>query len=132
MQAEAALASVGACWLNSVCSRRRPRPGLCTCRMLARGLTSSASTTDGCWFAGLARSAWHRYSWPAGPLARGQGDAARWDRIRHLTARPRLLLSVDTVVEDLNRFLRGWAGYFRYGHSTTRLGKIRGNTHWNG
>ena len=66
---------------------------------------------------------------------RGVAFLARWpadkamrharDRIRHLTARPRLLLSVDTVVEDLNRFLRGWAGYFRYGHSTTRLGKIR-------
>ena len=47
------------------------------------------------------------------------------DRIRQLTARSRLLLSVETVVEDLNGFLRGWAAYFRYGHSATRLGKIR-------
>jgi group II intron reverse transcriptase/maturase len=66
---------------------------------------------------------------------RGVAFLARWpadkamrharDRIRQLTARSRLLHSVDTVVEDLNRFLRGWAGYFRFGHSTARLGKIR-------
>jgi hypothetical protein len=47
------------------------------------------------------------------------------DRIRELTARSRLLLSVERVVEDLNVFLRGWAAYFRYGHSTIRFGKIR-------
>lgn len=47
------------------------------------------------------------------------------DRIRELTARPRLLLEVDTVVEDINRFLRGWAGYFRYGNSTRMFDKIR-------
>jgi RNA-directed DNA polymerase len=38
-------------------------------------------------------------------------------RIRELTARERLLLSVDEVVQDVNSFLRGWAGYFRYGNS---------------
>jgi group II intron reverse transcriptase/maturase len=37
------------------------------------------------------------------------------DRIRELTARERLLLPVEEVVQDVNRFLRGWAGYFRYG-----------------
>ena len=26
---------------------------------------------------------------------------------------------------DLNRFLRGWAGYFRYGHSTNCFGKLQ-------
>ena len=40
------------------------------------------------------------------------------DRVRELTARDRLLLPVEEIVEDLNRFLRGWAGYFRYGNST--------------
>jgi RNA-directed DNA polymerase len=29
------------------------------------------------------------------------------------------------VVQDLNGFLRGWAAYYRYGHSTVRLDKIR-------
>jgi group II intron reverse transcriptase/maturase len=66
---------------------------------------------------------------------RGVMFLARWpadksmqrarDRIRELTVRSRLLVSEKTVVEDLNRFLRGWTGYFRYGHSTVRFGKIR-------
>jgi RNA-directed DNA polymerase len=66
---------------------------------------------------------------------RGYLFVARWpsdkamqharDRIRQLTQRSRLLLPVEAVVEDLNRFLRGWAGFFRYGHSTVRFGKIR-------
>lgn len=47
------------------------------------------------------------------------------DRIRELTARPRLLLDVEQVVEDINRFLRGWAGYFRYGNSARMFNKIR-------
>ncbi len=47
------------------------------------------------------------------------------DRIRELTVRSRLLLSVDTVVQDINRFLRGWAAYFRYGHSVHRFNLIR-------
>jgi RNA-directed DNA polymerase len=47
------------------------------------------------------------------------------DRIRGVTGRNRLLLSVDTIVEELNRFLRGWAGYFRYGNSAARFTKIR-------
>jgi group II intron reverse transcriptase/maturase len=65
---------------------------------------------------------------------RGYPFLARWpsdkamrharDRIRELTVRSRLRLPVEEVVGDLNRFLRGWAGFFRYGHSTVRLGKI--------
>jgi transposase len=47
------------------------------------------------------------------------------DRNRELTVRSRLRLSVETVVGDINVFLRGWAQYFRYGHSTIRFGKIR-------
>jgi group II intron reverse transcriptase/maturase len=61
-------------------------------------------------------------------LARWPSDKAMQrarDRIRELTVRSRLLLSVETVVEDLNVFLRGWAAYFRYGHSTIRFDKIR-------
>lgn len=66
---------------------------------------------------------------------RGVMFLARWptdkamrrarDRIRELTIRSRLLLPVETVVQDLNVFLRGWAAYFRYGHSTIRFDKIR-------
>jgi RNA-directed DNA polymerase len=61
-------------------------------------------------------------------LARWPTDKAMQharDRIRQLTARSRLLLPVDMVVQELNWFLRGWANFFRYGHSTIRLGKLR-------
>ena len=47
------------------------------------------------------------------------------DRIRALTARSRLLLSPERIVEEVNRFLRGWAGYFRYGNSGRPLGAVR-------
>jgi group II intron reverse transcriptase/maturase len=61
-------------------------------------------------------------------LARWPSDKAMRharDRVRELTVRSRLRLSVESVVQDINMFLRGWAAYFRYGHSTIRLGKIR-------
>jgi RNA-directed DNA polymerase len=47
------------------------------------------------------------------------------DRIRSITARSRLLVPVEQIVEELNLFLRGWAGYFRYGNSALVLGQIR-------
>jgi RNA-directed DNA polymerase len=43
------------------------------------------------------------------------------DRVRELTARERLRWPVEQVIGDLNRFLRGWAGYFRYGNSTVHF-----------
>jgi len=42
-----------------------------------------------------------------------------------ITARSRLLVSVEQIVDELNVFLRGWAGYFRYGNSALVLGQIR-------
>lgn len=69
---------------------------------------------------------------------RGKGVAflARWpadkamqharDRIRELTERRRALLRVEVIVEDLNRFLRGWAAFFRYGNSARHFDKIIG------
>jgi RNA-directed DNA polymerase len=47
------------------------------------------------------------------------------DRIRSITARSRLLVPVEWIVEELNLFLRGWAGYFRFGNSALILGQIR-------
>ena len=47
------------------------------------------------------------------------------DKLRQLTQRSRLVLSVEMVVQDMNLFLRGWANYFKYGHSTARLHMIR-------
>jgi Group II intron, maturase-specific domain len=56
------------------------------------------------------------------PSARAT-QAAR-QRIRELTDRRRLLLPVEGVVADLNRFLTGWAGYFRRGNSTVQFHKV--------
>jgi len=47
------------------------------------------------------------------------------DRVRELTDRSRLLVPVDQVMREVNAFLRGWAGYFRYGNSTRASDKIR-------
>ena len=48
------------------------------------------------------------------------------DRIRELTDRSTLLLPVDEIVTNVNRFVRGWAAYFRYGNSTRLFDKIQG------
>jgi RNA-directed DNA polymerase len=47
------------------------------------------------------------------------------DRIRQLTDRSRLLLPVEWIVQDINLFLPGWAGYFKYGNSARHFDKIR-------
>ena len=48
------------------------------------------------------------------------------DRIRQLTGRSKLLLPVEVIVTNVNRFTRGWAAYFRYGNSARHFDKIRG------
>ena len=48
------------------------------------------------------------------------------DRIRFLTMRARLVAPVEQVVQEMNLFLRGWAGYFRYGNSAHGFDKISG------
>jgi RNA-directed DNA polymerase len=69
----------------------------------------------------------HRYVRGRTARSRHLTFLARWpsrqpmqharDRIRELTDRRRLLVPVEEIVQDVNRFLRGWAGYFRYGNS---------------
>jgi group II intron reverse transcriptase/maturase len=51
------------------------------------------------------------------------------DRVREITARERLLLPVEDVVQDLNGYLRGWAGYFRYGNSARQFNLIQAHAH---
>ncbi|MER5392546.1 group II intron maturase-specific domain-containing protein [Saccharopolyspora sp. NPDC002686] len=78
----------------------------------------------------------HRWVRSPGRMgAKGVAFLGRWpadkamqhtrDQIRELTDRRRTLLRGETVVGDINRFLRGWAGYFRYGNSAVRFNKIR-------
>jgi Retron-type reverse transcriptase len=65
--------------------------------------------------------------WSVTFLARWPADRAMKharDRIRELTHRSRLLLPVEAIVDEVNRFLRGWAAYFRYGNSAIRFEKI--------
>jgi group II intron reverse transcriptase/maturase len=75
----------------------------------------------------------HRWVRGRGQNARHLTFLARWpsrkamqaarDRIRELTFRTRLLLPVEEIVQDVNTFLRGWAGYFRYGNSARHFDK---------
>ena len=81
----------------------------------------------------------HRYVRARGERVRHVTFLARWpsrqamqharDRIGELTARERLLLPVEDVVQDLNRYLRGWAGYFRYGNSARHFNLIEHHAH---
>jgi len=56
------------------------------------------------------------------PSRQAMGHAR--ERIREITARSRLRVPVEIIVRDLNRFLRGWAGYFRHGNSAQFFDKI--------
>jgi hypothetical protein len=53
-----------------------------------------------------------------------QAMARARSRIREITDRSRLREPVEDVVQDLNKYLRGWAGYFRYGNSTLAFDTI--------
>jgi len=76
----------------------------------------------------------HRYVRGNTPRSKHLTFLVRWpsrqamqharQRIREITARERLLLPVEDIVGDLNRFLGGWAGYFRYGNSAQAFDKI--------
>jgi RNA-directed DNA polymerase len=76
----------------------------------------------------------HRYVRGSTPRSRHLTFLVRWpsrqamgharQRIREITARSRLRVPVEVIVQDLNRFLRGWAAYFRYGNSAQFFDKI--------
>jgi RNA-directed DNA polymerase len=87
---------------------------------------------EGCDFLGfhhwLVRHVPRRGGKPVTYLARWPTTKAMQharDRIRELTDRSRLWLGVGEIVGGLNRFLHGWAAYFKYGNSTRHFDKIR-------
>lgn len=45
-------------------------------------------------------------------------------RVREMTGRNRRHVPTHLLVEDLNRFLRGWRQYFRYGNSARSFAKL--------
>jgi len=76
----------------------------------------------------------HRWVRGNTPRSRHLCFLARWpsrqamararDRIRDITDRRRLRDPDEDVVQELNSYLRGWAGYFRYGNSAQFFDKI--------
>jgi RNA-directed DNA polymerase len=79
------------------------------------------------------------HQWVRATRARHVQFLARWpsrramqharDRIHEITARERLLFPIEEIVQDLNRYLRGWTGYFRYGNSAHHFDLIQTHAH---
>jgi RNA-directed DNA polymerase len=67
----------------------------------------------------MRRSSSHSIRWP-----QEHNRCRARDRIREITDRRRLLVPVKDVVHDVNRFLRGWSGYFRHGNADHSFDKI--------
>jgi len=121
-------------------SRPRPRWARLTSLLAGLGLGPKAAKTrivhltvegEGFNFLGFhhrlvrarGRSGARRVTFLARWPSRQAAQHAR-DRIRELTDRSRLLAPVDQVVREVNGFLRGLAGYFRYGNSARQFDKI--------
>jgi RNA-directed DNA polymerase len=54
------------------------------------------------------------------------GDGSIRGKIRARTDRRHARLPLEWAVEDLNRVLRGWGNYFRYGNSARKFAHIDG------
>jgi hypothetical protein len=60
-------------------------------------------------------------------MARWPSDVAMQrarTEVRKRLSRQRLRRAVDEVIQEVNRFLRGWCQYFRRGNSTQHLARI--------
>src|SRR3954469_13844675 len=76
----------------------------------------------------------HRWVRARGPHAKHLTFLARWpsrqamrhahDPVRQFTTRQRLPLPAAGGAREINTFLRGWAGYFRYGNSARHFDAI--------
>jgi group II intron reverse transcriptase/maturase len=87
---------------------------------------------EGLTFLGFAH---HMVRSPAGTRKRPITFLARWpadkamqharDRLRELTDRSRFRVPVEIVVQEMNWFLNGWAGYFKYGNSARRFAQLQ-------
>src|SRR4051794_26366643 len=109
----------GRCWETLGYGPRRPRPRSCTCATAARASTSRAFTIAGC----AAHAALAPRKLP-GPLALTAGDAAAPRACARAHRAGPSALAGRASRANLNRFLRGWAGYFRYGNLTVEFDQI--------
>jgi RNA-directed DNA polymerase len=48
------------------------------------------------------------------------------ERVRELTARKRNAVPISQLISDVNRFLKGWGGYFRHGYPRNSFDKLNG------
>jgi RNA-directed DNA polymerase len=127
------------CWKPS--QAQRAREALAS-ELAALGLRLSAAKTrivtldvggEGFDFLGfhyrrvLSRSSGKPYiaCWPS-----RRAMAAARQRIRELTPVGRIGLPAIMVVQDLNRFLRGWGAYFRSGNSTQQFTALDRYVFW--
>ena len=62
---------------------------------------------------------WYLQKWPS-----RRAMASIRGKIRARTERRYARLPLEWAVEDLNRVLRGWGGYFRYGNSGRKFSQI--------
>ena len=72
------------------------------------------------WAKAPGRNLWFLARWPS---RRAMARARK--RIRELTARALTSFAVEAVIGRLNRFLAGWAGYFRHGNSARCFDKLQ-------
>ena len=72
------------------------------------------------WAKAPGRTLWFLARWPS----RRSMERAR-QRIRELTARALIAAPTASVIARLNRFLAGWAGYFRHGNSARSFDKLQ-------
>ena len=90
------------------------------------------------WVKAPRRKLWFLARWPS---TRAMARARQ--RVRELTARSMIGAPVAVIIGRLNRFLTGWAGYFRHGnsarsfdklqsHATTRIAIFLANKHQRG
>jgi hypothetical protein len=65
------------------------------------------------------RGRWYLQRWPS-----DRAMASVRSKVRQLTDRRFLGRELPFVVDDMNRRLRGWANYFRWGNSTEKFAQI--------
>lgn len=118
-EAERALRALQAILTELGLQTKRAKTRIVHLREGGEGLTSSAFATAGCAATRRSRHLCFLARWPS----RQATQHAR-NRLRELTDRSRLRVDVEKILQQVNRFLRGWAGYFRYGNSALAFDKI--------